>query len=286
MKRRTTEVNTKRISFLMYAALVTASSLAGQVGASPPPIGDFGLMGGALGQTLRLNVVSQPPPIGEVAPRPCNVLVGFKGIRGATVGPVQQLNLAPGQAGFVELNFNTLVNRLGERLQIQPVVAAVNPGSAVGCSTSAEMYDQLTARTMAYASAFEPPPMGDTPPPIGEFCLIGAALGQTVRLNVLWPPGPVIPSGPARITLGFDIPGFPPGPTRTVDLMPGEGAFLDLPMDGFGLRLGQRVELRPTIAGATVNFRVTAEVYDQLSGRTTALIEPPPHADRVFTPGM
>jgi hypothetical protein len=286
MKRRTSEVNTKRISFLMCAALVTASSLAGQVGAQAPPVGEFGLMGGALGQTLRLNVVSHPPPTGDVLPRPCNVLVGFKGIRGATVGPVQQLNLAPGGAGFVELNFNTLVNRLGERVQIQPVVTAVNPGSAVGCRASAEMYDQITARTTVYASAFEPPPVGEIPPPVGEFGLIGAALGQTVRLNVLWPPGPSIPSGPARITLGFDIPGWPPGPSRTVDMMPGEGAFLDLPMDGFGLRLGQRVELRPTAAGATVNFRVTAEVYDQLSGRTTTLIQAPPQPDRVFTPGM
>ena len=95
-----------------------------------------------------------------------------------------------------------------------------------------------------------------------------------MRLNVLYPPGPTLPPGPSRITLGFDIPGFPPGPTRTVDLMPGEGAFLDLPMDGFGLRLGQRIEVRPTVSGATANFRVTAEVYDQGSGRTTTFVIP------------
>ena len=88
----------------------------------------------------------------------------FKGIRGATVGPVQQLDLAPGRAAVVELNFNALVSRFGERVQIQPAAAAVDPGSAAGCRISAEMYDQITGRTMAYASA-EPQPMGDTPPP-------------------------------------------------------------------------------------------------------------------------
>ena len=269
---------TKRISFLTSVALAAASSLAGQVGGQPPPVGDFGLMGGALGQTLRLNVMN-PARAGDVLPLPCHVLVGFKGIRGATLGPVQDLNLAPGQAAFVELNFNNHVSRFGERVQVHPAMAAVNDGSAVGCKASAEIYDQLTARTMAYAAQFIPDVIGAIPPPIGDFGLLGAALGQTVRLNVLFPPGPTLPPGPTRITLGFDIPGFPPGPTRTVDLMPGEGAFLDLPMDGFGLRLGQRVEVRPTVSGATANFRVTAEVYDQVSGRTTTFVTPPPIND-------
>jgi hypothetical protein len=269
---------TKRISFLTSVALAAASSLTAQVGGNPPPVGDFGLMGGALGQTLRLNVVN-PARAGDVLPLPCHVLVGFQGIRGATLGPVQDLNLAPGRAGFVELNFNNYVSRFGERLQVHPAVAAVNDGSAVGCRASAEMYDQLTARTMAYAVAFIPPPIPDQPPPVDGFGLLGAALGQTVRLNVLYPPGPTLPPGPVRITLGFDIPGFPPGPVRTVDLMPGEGAFLDLPVDGFGLRLGQRVEVRPTVGGAAANFRVTAEVFDQGSGRTTTFVTPPPVGD-------
>jgi hypothetical protein len=207
------------------------------------------------------------------------VLVGFKGIRGATLGPVQDLNLAPGQAAFAELNFNNHVSRLGERVQVHPAMAAVNNGSAVGCRASAEIYDQLTARTMVYAAQFIPDVIGAVPPPTDGFGLLGAALVQTVRLNVLFPPGPIFPPGPVRITLGFDIPGFPPGPVRTVDLMPGEGAFVDLPMDGFGLRLGQRVEVRPTVSGAAANFRVTAEVYDQGSGRTTTFVSPPPVND-------
>lgn len=105
---------TKRIFFLTSAALAAASGLAAQVGGNPPPIGDFGLMGGALGQTLRLNVMN-PARTGDVQPLPCHVLVGFKGIRGAILRPVQDLNLAPGRAAFVELNFNSLVSRLGER---------------------------------------------------------------------------------------------------------------------------------------------------------------------------
>jgi hypothetical protein len=58
---------------------------------------------------------------------------------------------------------------------------------------------------MAYAVALLPPPINDTPPPTNDFGLLGAALGQTVRLNVLYPPGPTFPPGPTRITLGFDI---------------------------------------------------------------------------------
>jgi hypothetical protein len=278
-RQEKTEMKTKRTSLLMCAAVATAASLAGQVGTLPPPIGEFGLMGGALGQTLRLNVVN-PVRAGDVVPLPCHVLAGFKGIRGATLGAVQDLNLAPGQAGFVELNFNNYVSRFGERLQVRPAMAAVNDGSAAGCKASAEMYDQLTGRTMAYASQFLPPPVNDRiPPPIPVFGLLGAAIGQSVRLNVLLPPGPTLPPGPVRVTLGFNIPGFPPGPSRIVDLMPGEGAFLDLPMDGLGLRLGQRIEIRPTIVGATGNLRVTAEVYDQLSGRTTTFVQPPPIND-------
>jgi hypothetical protein len=61
--------------------------------------------------------------------------------------------------------------------------------------------------------------------------------------------------------------------------MPGEGAFLDLSMDGFGLRMGQRVEVGSTVSGATANFGVTAEVYDLVSGRTTTFVIPPPVND-------
>src|SRR6476620_633885 len=117
----------KLLSFLTPVALAAASTLAAQVGV-PPPTNDFGLMGGALGQTLRLNVVN-PAGAGDVLPLPCHLLVAFKGIRGATLGPVQDLNPAPGQAAFAELNFNSLVSRFGERVEVHPAMAAVNPGS-------------------------------------------------------------------------------------------------------------------------------------------------------------
>lgn len=75
----------------------------------------------------------------------------------------------------------------------------------------------------------------------GAEFVIGGALGQVIRLNVV-----ALSSGPCRATLGFaSVDGASVGRSVAVTLAPGQAALLDLPMSIFTLVFGQRVEIRP-----------------------------------------
>src|SRR5262252_11012670 len=88
------------------------------------------------------------------------------------------------------------------------------------------------------------------PGPI-NFPTLGIGPGQTLRLNaVAVQPGPSqSPAAGCVAILSFSDPAgnvmVQPGPTQ-INLSPGQAAFLDLPSGG--LRLGQRLEARPTVA--------------------------------------
>lgn len=162
----------KNTSILAKCIALTAStvaSLCGQVDAIPPPIGEFGMIGGARGQTLRLNVVNRPAQAGFPS-GPCRATIGFADATGSAYppGPTRNVDLAPGQAAFVQFDFDRVLTQFGQRLQLRPVVIPAYEGSAQGCIASAEMFDQFTGRTMAYTAAYaaqEPPPVGEQAPP-------------------------------------------------------------------------------------------------------------------------
>ena len=107
-----------------------------------------------------------------------------------------------------------------------------------------------------------------------RFGMVGVALQETLRLNVVaaYPPTPCIAQ------LGFrDANGQPqPNPDKTVNLQPGQAAFLDVSAASLGITFGHRVELRPIVSvmlgpnAAPSVCQANAEVFDSFSGRTSA----------------
>ena len=115
-----------------------------------------------------------------------------------------------------------------------------------------------------------------------QFGMVGIALGQVLRLNVV-----AFPPNPCSATIGFlnhngQVP--QPQPGKTVFLNPGEAAFVDLSAAALGIPAVQRREFQPvvTLESAPNGFsacQATAEVYDKASGMTVTLLLPSPVPD-------
>jgi hypothetical protein len=90
-------------------------------------------------QRARLNVVAFPPD-------PCVGQLSFVDSNGAQVGNTLGVQLAPGQATFLELPGSTLVAKLGQRTEVQPIVTVDN-GS---CAASTEVYLNGLGTTSVY----------------------------------------------------------------------------------------------------------------------------------------
>lgn len=117
---------------------------------SYPPSPALGMLGVTVLETVRLNVVAFPPD-------PCIGQISFVNSNGELVGnALMSVNLAAGQAAFLDLPGNTLVSRLGQRAVVRPVVTpsstSVAPNSCVG---SAEVYINGLGTTSSY---FPPDP--------------------------------------------------------------------------------------------------------------------------------
>jgi hypothetical protein len=126
----------------VYDNILEISSVVvpGVAGWPPNPI--FGMFGLTELQTARLNVVAFPVD-------PCIGTLSFVNSNGVQVGNAMNVQLAPGQATFLELPGSTLVTKLGQRAEVQPVVSASNGG----CIASAEVYINGLGTT----STFFPP---------------------------------------------------------------------------------------------------------------------------------
>lgn len=109
----------------------------GAVGFPAVPI--FGMLGVTELQTVRLNVVAFPPV-------PCDGELSFVNSNGVQVGNTLGVQLAPGQAASLDLPGSTLITRLGQRAEVQPIVNAPNGG----CAASTEVYNNLLGATTAY----------------------------------------------------------------------------------------------------------------------------------------
>jgi hypothetical protein len=133
-----------------------------------PPDPVFGLIGVSELQTVRVNVVAYPPV-------PCVGQLSFLNSQGAAVGSTLDVQLAPGQAASLDLPGSTLVTRLGQRAEVQPVVTAPNGG----CVASTEVYINGLGATSVYW-----PPDPCTP----SSCVATEAISSLARMKHDDPP--------------------------------------------------------------------------------------------------
>jgi len=123
----------------IYDNVLGLSSVAVPGAAGWPPDPAFGMIGVTELQTVRLNVVAYPPD-------PCVGQLSFVNAQGVQVGNTLNVQLAPGQAVWLDLPGSTLVTKLGQRAEVQPVVTAPNGG----CVASAEVYINGLGATSVY----------------------------------------------------------------------------------------------------------------------------------------
>jgi hypothetical protein len=79
-------------------------------------------------------------------PNPCIGQLSFVNSNGVQVGNALTVQLAPGQAASLDLPGSTLVTKLGQRAEVQPIVTAPNGG----CVASTEVYVNGLGSTSVY----------------------------------------------------------------------------------------------------------------------------------------
>jgi len=254
-----------------------------QSGALPtlavPP--NFGLVGLAFNQSLRINVVAPATQPG-FPPSPCAAALSFLDANGNPVGQSRSVNLDPGQSAWLDLNANTVLKQFGQRVELRPVAITYPPDP---CVVSAEVFDNFTAFSTLVIPATPvvvPPGPNEIAPSPPNFGMQGLALGQVLRLSVVaYPPSPAYPPNPCVASLTFaDRNGNAVGPATTVSLNPGQSASLDLNSSDVITNLGtssfalfgQRTEVRPVITllptPAGNACQASVEVFDTFTGRT------------------
>jgi hypothetical protein len=173
-------------------------------------------------------------------PNPCIARLGFVDANGIPLQVNKSVNLN-GQTALLDFNANTALNQFGQSLELRPVMTLAQD---VGPSA--------------------PPPSG-----FG----VGIASGQVLRLNVV-----AYPPTACNAQLGLDntssVPRSDAG--KTVNLNPGQAAFLDVSAAALRVGFSQRVELQPVVivtsnpSAAPSACLANAEVFDSFSGRTSA----------------
>jgi hypothetical protein len=115
-----------------------------------------------------------------------------------------------------------------------------------------------------------------------NFGMIGLSESQTLRLSIIaYPPAPILPPDPCIAQLGFaNSSGSPVGPTKTVNLGPGQGDSLDLKGNTLiwpPTPIGGRMEVRPVVTmlpspgGGAPACLASAEIVDSFSGFSLVL---------------
>ena len=230
-----------------------------------PPHRGFGL-----GQIIRViaGPVYVPPGV------PVEVNLGFVDINGVSIGPALTQTLTQGQTATLDLSADAL--QLTGRTLVRPVVTLVNPNglptTASGAPASvfipevSEVFDAATG----FGRELIP---GDTEFAANPtFAFQGLALGETMQIIVSG-----FPNTGCSATLGFaDINGNPVGPTKQVNLQPGQADSLEVHAITLGIAPGQRMELQPVVspfvsaaaASSGSACQATTEVFDTLTGRT------------------
>jgi len=121
---------------------ITSVLVPGAVGYPLNP--ELGMLGVTLLQTVRLNVVAFPTD-------PCVGQISFLNSNGELIGnSLMNVNLSPGQATFLDLPGNTVVTKLGQRAEVQPLVTPSPSSGPNVCVASAEIYYNGLGTTSAY----------------------------------------------------------------------------------------------------------------------------------------
>jgi hypothetical protein len=183
MKKRNIFTKLSIAIALMALAAIGAAWQIRRVHAMPTAVEDqaaFGMVGLTLGQTVRLNMVNLTPPgppVRQVPPGPCRVVLSFRDANGRpftdSSGEVvrREVSLQSGESAFLDLNGDLFAppstNGAG-RLQLRPFVRVIsephNPDGNLPpgpCRATMEVFDNATGRTSVFSAGFEPPPDPD-----------------------------------------------------------------------------------------------------------------------------
>jgi hypothetical protein len=130
----------------VFGDLIGATTVLA-LGAQAYPLNpEFGLSHLTIFETARLNIAAFPPD-------PCNATISFVDGNGALIGnSLKSVQLAGGQAAYLDLKGLTLLSGLGQRASVRPVVTlnSAPPGAAATanvCAVSAEVYDNFDGAT-------------------------------------------------------------------------------------------------------------------------------------------
>jgi hypothetical protein len=231
---------------------------------SPANATNFAMIGITRGQTLQINLVAYPPD-------PCFAQLGFQNSGGNPVGTTSAVMLQPGESASLAINGNSLTNTVGQRVQLLPTVTPV-AGVANACQASAEVFDNALGITNVLVPGAVSYP---SDPALG---MLGVTVLETVRLNVVaFPPDPCV----GQISFLNSSGELVGNALMSVNLAPGQAAFLDLPGNTLVSKLGQRAEVRPVVIPSSASDApnscvASAEVYINGLGTTSSYYPPDP----------
>lgn len=288
-----------RIGRTLPSLSIMVTVLSCGMAAAPPapalPAVQFGLVGIARGQTMRVNIVNALPVGTDVAA--CDLHAIFADQAGLPFGTRSDdwIALVPGQATWIDLpaalvfarDASARRARVRTTVEYEPDPPTHPPNSIDPCSrivSTLEVFDNFTGRT----SAFESQPVPPT-----TFGLVGLARRQTLALttiNLAHPPDPGLdlPPSPCVVALSFldatgqamrGRDGLPLG--RRAALLPGEFLALNLPAAlTLGASAGLRVPVRalvqvdsgpPEFPDACAGLTNTLELVDTSKARTSLI---------------
>jgi hypothetical protein len=221
-------------------------------------------------QTLRFLVAGS---VTRVASGPVKANLGFVDLNGKSIGRSLPVTINPGEIVSLDFPANDYINRPGQRLEVVPVISSLpspNAGPSGRIQASVEVRDATTGGGTIFTSVPTAPPNPLAPALVPQ----SLAHGQTMLINVIG-----LPNHPCVATLNFaDTKGRLLRPSKVVNVPPGTGISFDLNADTLGLKLGERIDVRPIVTAtapittgspvASSVCQVSVEVFDQQSGRT------------------
>lgn len=291
----------RALAVLAASVLAAPAAFAADLLADPLPAVQFGLIGIARGQTLRVNIVNTLPVGTDVAA--CDVHAIFADQAGLPFAARSEdwIALAPGQATWIDLpaalvfarDALALRARVRATVEMSPGPPDLPPNPCIRIVSTLEVFDNFTGRTSAFEMQPGPPTVEMSPGPPNTFGLVGLARLQTLALttiNLTHPPDPGLdlPPSPCVVALSFldaagqavlGRDGLPL--VRRAALLPGEFLALNLPAalafgDSAGVRVPFRAQVQmnpgpPELPDACAGLTNTLELVDALTGRTSLI---------------